>query len=49
MEPPRIVALIISNVESVKQWTNIKQITSFQKGLIKVDCQKQRHKGTAKC
>ena len=37
MNPPRIVSLIISNVDSLRQWANVKQINSFQKGLIKVN------------
>lgn len=36
MQPPRIVALIVSNVDSLHEWTNPRQITNFQKGLIKV-------------
>ncbi|XP_074597217.1 transient receptor potential cation channel subfamily M member-like 2 isoform X2 [Brevipalpus obovatus] len=35
MQPPRIVALIVSNVDSLHEWTNQRQITNFQKGLIK--------------
>ncbi|XP_015781855.1 protein ced-11 isoform X2 [Tetranychus urticae] len=35
MQPPRIVALIISNVDSLRDWSNPRQIDNFKKGLIK--------------
>ena len=33
---PQIVVFIVSNVGPVHNWTNVKQIKSFQKGLMKV-------------
>jgi hypothetical protein len=36
MESPRIVALIISNVAPLDDWSNSRQITAFKKGLMKV-------------
>ncbi|XP_053204968.1 transient receptor potential cation channel subfamily M member-like 2 isoform X2 [Panonychus citri] len=35
MQPPRIVSLIISNVDSLREWSNPRQIDNFKKGLIK--------------
>ncbi|RWS12646.1 protein ced-11-like protein [Dinothrombium tinctorium] len=35
MPAPRIVAMIISNVDSLKEWTSVRQRLSFQKGLMK--------------
>ncbi|RWS26931.1 protein ced-11-like protein [Leptotrombidium deliense] len=35
MPPPRIVSLIISNVDSLREWTSVRQRISFQKGLMK--------------
>ncbi|CAG2176982.1 unnamed protein product [Oppiella nova] len=35
MESPRIVALIISNVAPLRDWTNARQIAAFKKGLMK--------------
>lgn len=35
MESPRIVALIISNVASLHDWSNTRQMTAFKKGLMK--------------
>ncbi|CAG2103874.1 unnamed protein product [Medioppia subpectinata] len=35
MESPRIVALIISNVAPLQDWTNARQIAAFKKGLMK--------------
>lgn len=36
MKSPRIVGLIISNIDSLKEWVNPRQIAHFQAGLIKV-------------
>ena len=36
LKSPRIVVLIMSNLGSLHNWTNTKQIKSFQKGLMKV-------------
>jgi hypothetical protein len=36
MESPRIVALIISNVAALDDWSNARQIAAFKKGLMKV-------------
>ena len=36
LQSPRIVGMIISNIDSLRKWVNSRQITQFQTGLIKV-------------
>lgn len=36
LQPPRIVGLIISNIDSLREWVNPRQIAQFQTGLLKV-------------